>query len=267
MTFISVFTTMTNPDERNDPWQEALNCYNNISDNNVVVVGEDWPLEFDWGIFNKVYQRGFDKCDSKWVMRMDLDYFIHEDDIEKIKFYLKKYNDQPGVVLPQYQFFTQDRYQIKTKLCLLLNKEKFPDIKLNGGTDKMLATLDGKLLTYKNVPQIRVPIWQYDSMFRTKEIIKNDRARFARAWFRTFNNYGDRGGDNPDEAFDAWFLMIQERYKKHVFKMDIDKHPVFIKNKLKKISSDQFGYDAFGLKNNTRFEYFNLFKELKKKYF
>ena len=25
MTFISVFTTMTNPDERNDPWQEALN--------------------------------------------------------------------------------------------------------------------------------------------------------------------------------------------------------------------------------------------------
>ena len=77
----------------------------------------------------------------------------------------------------------------------------------------MLATLDGKLLTYKNVPQIRVPIWQYDSMFRTKEIIKSDRARFARAWFRTFNNYGDRGGDNPDEAFDAWFLMIQERYK------------------------------------------------------
>ena len=47
MTFISVFTTMTNPDERNDPWQEALNCYNNISDNNVVV-DEDWPLEFDW---------------------------------------------------------------------------------------------------------------------------------------------------------------------------------------------------------------------------
>lgn len=267
MTFISVFTTMTNPDERNDPWQEALDCYKKISDNNVVTVGEDWPLEFDWGIFNKVYQKGFDKCDSKWVMRMDLDYFIHEDDIEKIKFYLKKYNDEPGIVLPQYQFFTHDRYQIKTKLCLLLNKERFPDIKLNGGTDKMLATLDGKLLTYNNVPQIRVPIWQYDSMFRTKEIIKNDRARFARAWFRTFNHYGDRGGDKPDEAFDAWFLMIQERYKKHVFKMDIDKHPVFIKNKLKKVSSDQFGYDAFGLKNNTKFEYFNLFSELKKKYF
>ena len=24
---ISIFTTMTNPDERMDPWKEALNCY------------------------------------------------------------------------------------------------------------------------------------------------------------------------------------------------------------------------------------------------
>ena len=50
-------------------------------------------------------------------------------------------------------------------------------------------------LTYKNVPQIKVPIWQYDSMFRTKEIISKDRARFARAWYRSFNNYGDRCDD------------------------------------------------------------------------
>ena len=40
----------------------------------------------------------------------------------------------------------------------------FPEIKLNGGTDRMLATLNGELLTYKNVPQVRIPIWQYDSM-------------------------------------------------------------------------------------------------------
>ena len=52
----------------------------------------------------------------------------------------------------------------------------------------MLATLNGEFLTYKNVIVIKVPIWQYDSMFRTKEIISKDRARFARAWYRSFNN-------------------------------------------------------------------------------
>ncbi len=266
MESISIFTTMTNPDDRNDPWKESLNCYHSFADE-VVVVGKDWPEEFDWGIFNKIYQNGFDKCTTDWVMRMDLDYFIHENDFDEIKNNINKFKNSPAIVMPQYQFFTHDRYQIKTKLCLLLNKKKFPEIKLNGGTDRMLATLNGELLTYKNVPQIKTPIWQYDSMFRTKKIISDDRARFARAWRRTFGNYGDRGGDDPEIAFDAWFEMIKKRYKKHLFKKNIDDHPSFIKGKLQTLNEDQFGFSAFGLKNNTNFKYSELPRELKKKYF
>ena len=37
---ISIFTTMTNPDERNDPWRESLNCYKSLADE-VVVVGDE----------------------------------------------------------------------------------------------------------------------------------------------------------------------------------------------------------------------------------
>ncbi len=266
MSSFSIFTTMTDPDSRNDPWKESLDCYNALADE-VIIVGDDWPSEFDWGVFNKIYQDGFDQCKTDWVMRMDLDYFIHDNDIEKIRRYLKKYKDYPAIVLPQYQFFTPDRFQIKTKLCLLLNKKKFPEIKLDGGTDRMLATLNGQLLTYKNVPQIRTPIWQYDSMFRTKEIIGVDRARFARAWKRTFNNYGDRGGDDPKIAFDAWFEMIKKRYSKHLFKMKIDNHPKFILKKIKDLEISQFGYNAFDLKDTIKFDYFEYPRELKKKYF
>ena len=266
MSSFSVFTTMTNPEDRNDPWKESLNCYESLADE-VVVVGDNWPVEFDWGIFNKIYQNGFDKCSTDWVMRMDLDYFIHQNDIPKIRSSLKKYSEYPAIVLPQYQFFTSNRFQIKTKLCILLNKRKFPEIKLDGGTDRMLATLNGELLTYKNVPQLRVPIWQYDSMFRTKEIIGEDRARFARAWYRTFSNYGDRGGDNPELAFDAWFSMIKKRYTKHVFKTSISKHPKFITKRLESLSDKQFGFNAFGLKDNTIFDYYQIPKELKKKFF
>ncbi len=266
MSSFSIFTTMTNPDDRNDPWRESINCYESLADK-VIVVGDDWPYEFDWGVFNKIYQDGFDRCDTDWVMRMDLDYFIHENDISKIRSSLDKYSEYPAIVLPQYQFFTYDRYQVKTKLCLLLNKKKYPKIKLDGGTDKMLATLNGELLTYKNVPQIKVPIWQYDSMFRTKKIISEDRARFARAWKRTFGDYGDRGGENPQIAFDAWFEMIKQRYSKHLFRSSIEKHPKFIKKKLELLNDNQFGFDAFGLKDNTSFDYLQFPRELKKKYF
>jgi hypothetical protein len=263
---LSIFTTMTNPEERNDPWKESLNCYNSTADE-VVVVGEDWPKEFDWGIFNKIYQSGMDKCNTDWVMRMDLDYFIHENDIPLIRESMKRFKDFPAIVFPQYQFFTYDKYQIKTKLCLLLNKRKFPEIKLNGGTDKMLATLNGELLTYKNVPQVKVPIWQYDSMFRTKEIIGLDRARFARAWKRSFQNYGDRGGDDPKLAFEAWYKMIQDRYRKHLFKSKLKNHPIYIQDKLKKLNEDQFGFSAFGLKDKVKLNYLEFPRELKKKYF
>ena len=49
---------------------------------------------------------------------MDLDYFIHEKDMDKIRKFLLSNNDQPAIAFPQYQFFTYDRYHVKTKLCI-----------------------------------------------------------------------------------------------------------------------------------------------------
>jgi len=44
---LSIATHMTNPEERMDPWKEALKCYEYYSDN-IVKVGEDWEEEFTW---------------------------------------------------------------------------------------------------------------------------------------------------------------------------------------------------------------------------
>ena len=157
--------------------------------------------------------------------------------------------DYPVVAFPQYQIFTPDRYQLKTRLCIAINKKKFPNIKLNGGGDLCQPTLNGEQLVHKNAPYLNVPIFQYDSIFRTKEIISKDRARFANAWFDYFGDWGDRGGPTPEEAYNAWFGMIKERYKFHVLKLKISDHPIYIRERLLNLSQDQFGFDAFGLKN------------------
>ena len=114
----------------------------------------------------------------------------------------------------------------------------------------VLPTLNGELIKVSDVPNINIPIYQYESTFRTKDIISEDRARFARAWFRQFGDYGNRGGGTSDLAYDAWFLMIQDRYRKHTFKMKLDNHPVFIKNRLKTVRKDEFGYERLGSKFN-----------------
>lgn len=262
---LTIFTSMTNPDERNDPWRQALQCYEQLADN-VIVVGEKWPYEFSWDTIGKTFQEGFEKCESDWVIRMDIDYFFHEKDFLKIRNALSKFIKFPVVAFPQYQFFNPKNYQIKTRLCLAFNKKAFPYIKLNGGGDLTLATLDNILINPKMVPNINSPIYQYDSTFRTKEIIGEDRARFARAWFRYFGSYGDRGGPTNEEAYNAWYKMVLDRYPKHIFNLKINDHPKFIKESLNMLEPDQFGYNLFGLKNNLHFPIKNYLKGYREKY-
>jgi len=261
---VSIFTTMTNPSARNDPWKEALSCYEDIADE-IIIKGDDWPYEFSWEHIGKTFYSGFLECSGDWAIKMDLDYFFHESDIKKILISLEKNSDKPAVTFPQYQFFSPERYNIKTMVCIALNKKKFPEIKLNGGGDLCLPTLNGQLLNPWKMPIINTPLWQYDSVFRTKKIIKEDRARFARAWYRHFNEWGERGGSEPDIAYKYWFEGVKRKYPKHTFKMDLDSHPRYIKEKLLKLDTDQFGHSVFGLKNNTSFKLSDTIKGYKLK--
>ncbi len=262
---LSVCTTMTDPESRRDPWKEALECYEDLADE-IVITGDNWKYEFSWEQIGKFFQEGFDKATGDWVLRMDLDYFFHENDIYKIRKFLNSNSQEPVVAFPQYQIFSPDRYQVKTKLCIALNKKMFPQIKLNGGGDLCQPTLNGNQLLHENAVNLNTPIFQYDSVFRTKEIISEDRARFAKAWNTYFGNYGTRGGPEPNQAFDAWFEMIKERYLYHVFKIDIDSHPKYIKERLIDINEDEFGYDLFGYKNNVERHLRHYFVSYKQKY-
>ena len=263
---ISITTTMTDPESRKDPWREALQCYEDIADE-VIITGQNWQYDFIWNEIGEFFQEGFDKANGDWVIRMDLDYFFHENDILKIRKFLELNSNEPVIAFPQYQIFTPDRYQVKTKLCIALNKKEFPQIKLNGGGDLCQPTLDNKQLIHSNAPFLNTPVYQYDSIFRTKEIIADDRARFARAWNSYFGNYGDRGGGTQEQAFEAWFEMIQNRFKYHVLKLEIENHPKYIQDRLKNIQPDEFGYDLFGLKNNLNRNIYHYLKGYKQKYF
>ena len=247
---LSIYTHMTNPEERMDPWKEALDCYSYFSDD-VFTVGDDWEEEFKWNKIGEVFQQGFDLAEGDWVLNIALDMFLHEKHKDKLLYLLKKNEDEPALALPKLKFYDPYRYQIMNFETILLNKKKFKDIKLNGGRDMCIPTLNGVLLEMPNVKFLKIPLFNYDTTFRTKDVIAHDRARFARAWNREFNSYGDRGGGTPEEAFSAWYSMIKERYKNHTNSFDINDHPMFIKNKLMNLDEDRFGFDLFGIKERS----------------
>jgi len=248
---LSIFTSTTNPEERMDPYHEALSCYEDFADE-VVTVGKNWPEEFQFDHIGKTFQEGFDKCSGDWVIRMDVDTIFHQDDKKKLLDTLKKYKNEPGVVFPKYQIFTPDRFHVKAKMCIAFNKKEFKNIKLNGGGDLADPTLNNVLLDQYNLPNVNIPIWNYDSVFKTKDVISYDRARFARAWHKQFGDWGTRGGGSEEEAFEAWFRMVEERYRLHTLKLKLNDHPKYIITKLKKLEKIHFGFNAFGLKDNIR---------------
>ena len=57
------------------------------------------------------------------------------------------------------------------------------------------------------------------------------------------------------------------KHIKNIFFNCIENHPKFIYEKLNNLEENQFGFSAFGLKNNTKFDYLEFPREIKKKYF
>ena len=256
---------MKEPDKRMDPWKEALLCYEEISEE-VVVVGGDLQEEFKWSELGKMIQEGYDKCTGDWVIHLSVDMFIHESNIKEILNSLKNLYDVPAISLPKYKFFEPRRYEVKNFETVIFNKKHFKNIVFNGGGDLALPTLDKKVLNQSNTKILKYPIWNYDTTFRTREVISKDRARFARAWNREFGNFGDRGGPTDKEAFNAWYNMVKTRYPLHTSTVAISKHPKFIQQKLYDLTPKQFGYDLFGLRNNVSFNFLNKLKQKKIKY-
>ena len=84
--------------------------------------------------------------------------------------------------------FTVDKYQLQSRVCIAVNKKKYPEIKLNGGGDLCFPTLNDEDIDSRRLSS--APVWNYDMMFKTKEIIAKERVRFGKAWYKYFDNWG-----------------------------------------------------------------------------
>lgn len=174
---ISIFTTLTDPEQKQYPYREAIVNYLDFADEVVIVNGGNqynldeeyiqhpkihyifypWPEEFDWTFIGEQFQRGYDACTSDWCLRLDADYLIHPDDFKPIREFLEACN-KPIARFAKKQFLLADRYRVKSLLPIAYNKTKFGDrIKLNGGGDLCQPTIDGKEPKNKDITTIRKP--------------------------------------------------------------------------------------------------------------
>ena len=268
---ISIFTTVTNPVERGDNHLDALRCYKDLADDVVVVNGGDtvsldfnleprvdvinkWPEEFDWPFIGQQFQRGYEACTGDWVIHADLDFIFHEKDFEAIRNACEANPDAPALSLWKFQFILPDRYNLKSRLVVAVNKGKYGDrIRFDSGKDLCQPSLDGVELKPDNVPEARVSFYNYEKILKTKEQVMADQGRMERAYMRHFKRYQMSADGSDQDSYDCWLRMQLGRFNKPQKHISLSDHPIYMQETIKNLQPEQFGYSAHGNLANDYF--------------
>ena len=221
-----------------------------LFDDVVVVDGTDtWPREFTWPVIGQHFQTGYEQTEADWVFHLDCDFFFHPQDFQAIRQACRDHDDSPALSFWKYQFILPDRYNLKSRLVIAVNKRRFGDrIKFNSGGDLCQPSLDGQEIKPDNVPEARVPFYNYEKLTKTEAQVRDDVERMDRAYHRHFDRwlYSDGGKG----AYEGWLRMAHGRFNKPQKHIPLGEHPIFIQDTIKNLKPDQFGYSMFGREVN-----------------
>lgn len=246
---LGIFTTCTLPYERGDTIDEALTCYKELADE-VFVNDRRWPHEFSWEHIGQTFHEAYERTNSDAVLHMDLDFIFHEKDYEDIRkaAWQMLDNNLPAMSFYKYQFILPDRYNLKSRLVIMVNKRDYGNrIRFDSGGDLAQPSLDGKYLSPDSVPQAKIGFWNYEKILKTKEQIMDDVGRMERAYKRHFGRtqYGSDGTD--EDAYSKWYEAQKGKMNKPQEKVRLEDHPKCMQETIKNLKPENFGYSGFGL--------------------
>ena len=207
----------------------------------VKIVYYEWPKEFKFDFIGQQFQRGYEACTGSWVLRCDIDYVFHEKDMKDIREQLARVDltNASAASMLKYQYIHPSRYNLKSRTVVAVNKGMYGDrIKFDLGGDLCQPSLDGTLIA--NPPCLSIPFYNYEHMTKTEKAIREEIGRMDRAYRRSFDKPLYKG-----DTFEGWADMMRGRIEKAV-PFDFENHPKYIKETIKNLKPEQFGYSMFG---------------------
>ena len=275
---ISAFTTISNPDKRQDPWREAIISWAAIADEIVVVNGGEpveypeidkpirviykhWPEEWDWSELPKHMNAGLEACTGDWAIRFDADWIF--DSSGKDKFINELSGEAKNYSVVTMQKFSSvkiNTWYEKGEMQVIFNKH-FPDIVIGKAMDREtdlcfpirgvgkekdgfgipLGISIGERERYKSHGRF----FNFDYAFKTKEVARSEFWRFAQAYKRYFGR--SEFGDTQEESFGIFLDMMRGRLAKCVYDFKPDDLPEEIRERARNISKEQFAHSGWGM--------------------
>jgi len=279
---ISIFTTLGNigntPDYWQYAWREALQSYLDFADEVVVVWGGKkpsrpdpyeenlktidlfWPYDFSWEEIAKHFNAGLEACTGDWAIKMDIDYIIHEKDMEGWRTQLEGYLKENWAVCSFMKFTVLNVFRAyqKVHLPFIINKNSLLPVKfgiptddpgsawgyhiLAQGFDDRRGLPVGTTIPDEMVRSTGVDIFNYDNTFRNKEKTGEHFLRFSNA--RAKAGFKRQWGNTKEEALKKFCDMMASRIKKTsgTYKpLNHMCHPKYIRDRIKGLTVDEFG--------------------------
>lgn len=259
---LSIFTTVTDPERRGDNYFDAYQCYKELADEVIIVnggteriIGETqifnpWPQEFDWPLIGQQFQRGYEACNGDWVIHADLDFVFHEHDFTAIRRAFEDNPNAPALSFWKYQFILPDRYNLKSRLVIAVNKKRYGNrIKFDSGGDLCQPSLDGQEIKPEYVPEARVPFYNYEKMTKSIDQVMDDCGRMDRAYHKHFGTWqlSEDGSGSDESCFNGYIKLVRGRFHKPQEHIGLEKHPYFVQNTIRSLKAQNFGYNGFEL--------------------
>lgn len=271
---LTVLTMVTKPDERQDLWREAVANYCRFADEVVIVNGGPkleypdekvrfvdcpWPDEWDWEELPKHLNVGKACCTGEWILKLDIDQFIHEKEFEKLRKILSKVPETTELLsLTKLNFVHSMRYFSKnTQPILFRNRPHigfgfvldFP----NGDLCMPMKLIEfgedgvpiGEALPSENTDCY---YWNFDYVFKTKEVTREHFARMARAYRKYYKNPVTLGSDD-EGAWRSFINMHLDRFSKCKEQASLSEIPAEIREAIANLKPEQKG---FNLWNETK---------------
>lgn len=281
---VSALVCVTNPEDRQDPWRESLASMLPWADEIVVVdggtdqswyvelyhkwegkdyeklkvVNMPWPNNFDWSELPKHLNYGLERCTGDWVVRMDIDYVAKEDWKSKLKAELHTYKDKKLVSLQKFSTILFDKVYQKGPTVMCINRG-YLNIKFGKDIAKytdlcvpvdVVGEEDGVPIGngIEDVGRGHLEFFNYDYCFKTKEFTAKEFLRFSLAHKQYFGSTS--WGNNEEEALESFLNMMRGRLHsrdKYIFWVPVEKHPKFVRDKIKNMTKEMFGKGGWGL--------------------
>lgn len=224
----------------------SIEWIRSLSDDRIKIVHKQWGHEFSWPLIGESFHFGYENCTSDWVVHLDCDFIINEKDYGNIRRAFEQNNNQIALSFWKHQYILPDRYNLKSRLVIAVNKGKYGGkLSFSSGGDLCQPAIGGQYIRPEDVPEARVAFNCYEKILKSKSQIAEDQGRMERAWFRRFSYY-QMGSDGTDEsAYDRWITAQKGKFAKPQRHIALEEHPAVMIDAIRNLKPEQFGYSGF----------------------